>query len=170
MRIGVYSTFCQEEGMLLQKYCDGSGWCIAILFTSIRVRGQCDSPEFWLSCFCPHVCFPVVTYLDIPCAISTGEVQKHQKWHMTLNWLGPTRCVVQKRSQKCLVMDSCNFESENVVNFSVAKRLCQITRKTRFKLCHQNFTTFFALKFAISKKICHLVVTLEPSCVKMRTL
>ena len=29
---GVYTTFCQEEGMLLQKYRDRNGRCIAILF------------------------------------------------------------------------------------------------------------------------------------------
>ena len=42
---GVYSTFCQEEGILLPKYRDRNGRCIAILFKSIGVRGRCDSPE-----------------------------------------------------------------------------------------------------------------------------
>ena len=42
---GVYTTFCQEEGILLQKYRDRNGSCIAILFKSIGVRGRCDSPE-----------------------------------------------------------------------------------------------------------------------------
>ena len=42
---GVYTTFCQEEGILLQKYRDRIGRCIAILFKSIGVRGRFDSPE-----------------------------------------------------------------------------------------------------------------------------
>ena len=42
---GAYTTFCQEEGKLLQKYRDRNGRCIAILFKSIRVRGRFDSPE-----------------------------------------------------------------------------------------------------------------------------
>ena len=37
---GVYTTFCQEEGILLQKYRDRNGRCIAIRFKSIGVRGQ----------------------------------------------------------------------------------------------------------------------------------
>ena len=32
---GVYATFCQDEGILLQKYRDRNGSCIAILFRSI---------------------------------------------------------------------------------------------------------------------------------------
>ena len=40
---GVYTTFCQEEGILLQKYCYRNGRCIAILFKSIGVRGRFDS-------------------------------------------------------------------------------------------------------------------------------
>ena len=43
---GVYTTFCQEEGILLQKYRDRMGRCIAILFKSIGVRGRCDSPDY----------------------------------------------------------------------------------------------------------------------------
>ena len=43
---GVYTTFCQREGILLQKYRDRNGRCIAILFKSIGVKGRCDSPEF----------------------------------------------------------------------------------------------------------------------------
>ena len=42
---GVYTIFCQEEGILLQKYRDRNGRCIAILFKNIGVRGRCDSPE-----------------------------------------------------------------------------------------------------------------------------
>ena len=45
---GVYTTFCQEEGILLQKYHDKNGRCIAILFKSIGVRGRFDSPEIKL--------------------------------------------------------------------------------------------------------------------------
>ena len=44
---GVYTTFCQEEGMLLQKYRDRNRRCILILFKSIGVRGRLDSPEFY---------------------------------------------------------------------------------------------------------------------------
>ena len=42
---GVYTTFCKEEGILLQKYRDRNGRCIAILFKSIGVRGRFDSPD-----------------------------------------------------------------------------------------------------------------------------
>ena len=42
---GAYCTFCQEEGIFLQKYRNRNGRCIAILFESIRVRGLCDSCE-----------------------------------------------------------------------------------------------------------------------------
>ena len=45
---GVYSTFCQEEGMLLPKYRNRNGRCIAILFKSIGVRGRLDSPDIEL--------------------------------------------------------------------------------------------------------------------------
>ena len=36
----IYATFCQEKGILLQKYRDRNGRCIAILFQSIGVRGR----------------------------------------------------------------------------------------------------------------------------------
>ena len=42
---GVYTNFCSEEGILLQKYRDRNGRCIAILFKSIGVRGRFDSPD-----------------------------------------------------------------------------------------------------------------------------
>ena len=42
---GVYTTFCQEEGILLQKYHDRNGMCIAMLFKSIAARGRLDSPD-----------------------------------------------------------------------------------------------------------------------------
>ena len=41
----VYSTFCQEEAILLLKCRDRNGWCIAILFESIGFRGRFDSPD-----------------------------------------------------------------------------------------------------------------------------
>ena len=44
---GVHSTFCQEEGILLPKYRDRNGRCIAILFKSIGVRGRCGSPDVY---------------------------------------------------------------------------------------------------------------------------
>ena len=43
---GVYTTLCQEKGIFLQKYRDKNGRCIATLFKSIGVRGQCDFPGF----------------------------------------------------------------------------------------------------------------------------
>ena len=43
---GVCSTFCQEEGIVLQKYRDRNGRCIAILFKSIGAKGRLNSPEF----------------------------------------------------------------------------------------------------------------------------
>ena len=43
---GVYTTFCQKEGILLQKYHDRNGRRIAILFKSIGVRGRFDSSKF----------------------------------------------------------------------------------------------------------------------------
>ena len=40
MQIGsVYTTFCQEEVIVLRKYCDRNGRCI---------RGRLDSPERWV--------------------------------------------------------------------------------------------------------------------------
>ena len=42
---GVYTTFCQEEGILLQKYRDRNGRCIAILF---QVSGQVSIGLSWL--------------------------------------------------------------------------------------------------------------------------
>ena len=42
---GVYTTFCQEEGILLQEHREKDARCIAILFKSIGVRGRFDSPE-----------------------------------------------------------------------------------------------------------------------------
>ena len=41
---GVESTFCQE-GILLPKYRNRKGRCIAILFKSTRVSGRFDSPD-----------------------------------------------------------------------------------------------------------------------------
>ena len=43
---GVFSTFRQDEGTLLQKYGSRNGRCIVMLFQSIRVRGRFDSPDF----------------------------------------------------------------------------------------------------------------------------
>ena len=43
----VHTTFCQEEGILLQKHRDRNGRCIAILSKSIGVRGQFDLPSFY---------------------------------------------------------------------------------------------------------------------------
>ena len=45
---GAYTTFCQREGILLQKYRNRNGRCIAILFKSIGVRGRFDSPDYHL--------------------------------------------------------------------------------------------------------------------------
>ena len=42
---GVYTTLCQEEGILLHKYRDRHGRSTAILFKSIGVGGGFDSPE-----------------------------------------------------------------------------------------------------------------------------
>ena len=42
---GVYTNFCQREGILLQKYRERNGRCIAILFKSIGVMGRFDRPE-----------------------------------------------------------------------------------------------------------------------------
>ena len=42
---GVYTTFCQGEGILLQKYRDKNGRCIPILFKSIGVRGRFDPSD-----------------------------------------------------------------------------------------------------------------------------
>ena len=42
---GVYTIFCHEEGILLRKYHDRNGRCIAILFKSIGVGRRFDSPE-----------------------------------------------------------------------------------------------------------------------------
>ena len=42
---GVYTTFCQEKSILLQKHRDSNGRCIAILFKSAGVRRRFDSPD-----------------------------------------------------------------------------------------------------------------------------
>ena len=42
---GVCTTFCQEEGILLQKYRDRNGRCIEILSKNIAVRGRFGSPD-----------------------------------------------------------------------------------------------------------------------------
>ena len=42
---GVYIAFCQEKGILVQKYRDRNGRYIAMLFRSIGIRGRFDSPE-----------------------------------------------------------------------------------------------------------------------------
>ena len=39
----IYATFCQEERILLQKYRNRNGRCVAILFKSIGVRGRFHS-------------------------------------------------------------------------------------------------------------------------------
>ena len=41
---GVHTSFCQEEGILFQKYHDSNRRCKPILFKSIGVRGRFDSP------------------------------------------------------------------------------------------------------------------------------
>ena len=46
----VYTTFCQEEGIHLQKYRDRNGRCIAILFKSIGVKGPCDFSDLKSVC------------------------------------------------------------------------------------------------------------------------
>ena len=43
----ICTTFCQEEGILLQKHRDRNGRCIAILFKSIGVKGRFDYPEIY---------------------------------------------------------------------------------------------------------------------------
>ena len=43
--VGVYTTFCHEEGIFLQKYRDRNGKSVAMLFKSIGVKGQCHSPD-----------------------------------------------------------------------------------------------------------------------------
>ena len=46
IQIGVCTTFCEEEGILLQKHRDKNGRRIAILFKRIGVEGRFDSPDF----------------------------------------------------------------------------------------------------------------------------
>ena len=43
---GVYTTFCQEEGILLQKYAIEMGGVSRYFFTCIGVRGRFDSPDY----------------------------------------------------------------------------------------------------------------------------
>ena len=49
---------------------------------------------------------------------------------------------------------------EYVVEVSVAKRPVNLVPRNSLKICHQNFTTIFTLKFTGSKEVCHLVLTL----------
>ena len=51
IQIDVRTTFCQEEGIVLQKYRDRNGRRIAVLFKSIRVGGPFDSPDVCV-CVC----------------------------------------------------------------------------------------------------------------------
>ena len=37
---GVYTTFCQDEDILLQKYLDRNGRCVAILSKMYRGQGS----------------------------------------------------------------------------------------------------------------------------------
>ena len=41
----VYTTFCQREGIHLQKYAIEMGGVSRYFFTCIGVRGRCDSPK-----------------------------------------------------------------------------------------------------------------------------
>ena len=43
--ISLFTTSCQESGILVQKNRDRNGRCVAMLFTSIGVRDRFDSPE-----------------------------------------------------------------------------------------------------------------------------
>ena len=47
---GVYTTVCEKEGILLQKYRDRNGRCTAILFKSIGVRGRLYMGEMGSIC------------------------------------------------------------------------------------------------------------------------
>ena len=94
---GVYTIFCQEEGILLQKYRDRNGRCIAILFKSISVRGRFDAPE---KCFFKR--------LELPCdLIISGSylhlrevcLFDHEKSHPMNNLSGPLRLRVQSWSR-----------------------------------------------------------------------
>ena len=51
IQISAYTTFCQEEGILLQKHRDRNGRCIAIPFKSIGVGDQFDFLSALLSTF-----------------------------------------------------------------------------------------------------------------------
>ena len=53
------------------------------------------------------------------------------------------------------------FEGEVCGGFFGGKFFLSIfPRKNSLEICHRNFTTFFTLKFRMTKEICHLVLTL----------
>ena len=51
---GVYTTFCQREGILLQKYAIEMGGVSRYFFACIGVRGRFDSPEMLRACQGPQ--------------------------------------------------------------------------------------------------------------------
>ena len=70
--------------------------------------------------------------------------------------------LVQKRSQKYMVIKLKFLRERYVVDFVGGKIYLStfFPRKKSLKICHQNFTTFFTLKFTITKELCHLVLPL----------
>ena len=85
-------------------------------------------------------------------------------WHcfrpfLVLHACCVTQNVVQRWSQKCMVMKFEVFEGETCIGlFGGSLFLSIFARKTSLE--HHYFTTFFTLKFAMGKDICHLVLTL----------
>ena len=66
---GVYTTFCQKEGILLKKYRDRNGRSISILFRSIRVRGRFYSSDSKRT-------FASVTARSLTCAKDGGSERR----------------------------------------------------------------------------------------------
>ena len=81
--------------------------------------------------------------------------------NQTLSLQTKPKYVVQKRSQKFTVMSFEVFEGEPCGGFFCGNLFVTIfPRKNSLNISSQNITTFFTLKFAISKETCHLVLTL----------
>ena len=141
-------TFCQEEGILLQKYrSKRNGRCIAILFKSIGVRGRCDSPDVGRCFKGTQKPFPAIScdFLRFPARLSgklrplldqtlenTAANQKNQQKSTKTTPLNPTPATCHKRKQKShcnfrkFSLSPCNIHWKSAVNLSNLGNYCQI--------------------------------------------
>ena len=134
----------------------GSAW---IFDFAARIRArilhfmvQILSPNFCMDfrgCFQP--CFPCPKK---PRTIDRKSMEKQKPHRVNFsNWT-----IVQKHSQKFMMMKLEVSENEWCGGFFSGRISWQFLLENSLKICHQNFTTFFTLKFTISQEICHLAL------------